>query len=88
MDNSKPECCIDANAIISILFGADVINKIDPDFWMTSDLYCIYVFIKPFIMMFLYEIFFSFIMSKNCQNSGYLWILFGLVEYLFLAKRH
>lgn len=49
------ECCIDADAIISILFGADMIDPIDPDFQMASVLYCIYVFIKLFIMMFLYD---------------------------------
>ncbi len=53
------ECCTDADGIFAVIFGAELINIVDPDFWMTSDLYCIYVFIKPFVM-FLYDSFYLY----------------------------
>lgn len=36
------ECCI-ANAIILILFGADMNDLIDPDFQVTPDLHCMFL---------------------------------------------
>lgn len=63
------------NAVLlmpSILFGGDMINLIDSGFWVTPDLYCIYVFIKQFYHVFIRG--FSFYDESEALPVDLIWI--------------
>lgn len=65
------------NAVVLILFGADTIDLMELwcylMTWVTPDLYCIYVFIKSFIMKFLCDERFFYYWGSEALPVDFIW---------------